>query len=75
MVNASEADSNEDALDGWEEISNEETENNLLCNVAFQCKRWLPRECCDQKQQEACHPQCGVYLHALNHWMLFILAL
>jgi len=56
-VNASKADSNEEALDDWEEISHEETENNLIRNVAFQCKQWLPPECCDHKQQEACCPQ------------------
>lgn len=41
-MNASKADSNKEALDDWEEISNEETESNLLHNVAFLCKRWLP---------------------------------
>lgn len=63
-MNASKAGSNEEALDDWEEISNEETENNLLRNVAFQCKQRLPCECCDHKQQEACRPQ-----HALESFL------
>lgn len=80
-MNASKADSNEEALDDWEEISNEETENNLLCNVAFQCKQWLPRECCDVKQQEACCPQHAVesflssHTESLNKFLLLILGL
>lgn len=46
----------EEALDDWEEVSNKKTENNLFHNIPFQCKQWLPRECCDHKQQDTSVP-------------------
>lgn len=70
-MKASKAGSGEEALGDWVKISSEKTENSLLHKVAFQCKQWLPHECCDHKQQDSRCPQGApqqcFYPHTLNH--------
>lgn len=74
LVSASKAGSDEEALDDWIKISSEKTENSLLHKVAFQCKQWLPYECCDHKQPDPLVPKelyRGVFIftHSITEWI------